>query len=67
MRHYEEDEDVAVFEAAVDELVDAVAGAAAGAEGVELAAAGVAVSFFSPVAVPPVSPPVLDGGLSLSE
>lgn len=55
-----------MFEAAVDELVDAVAGAA-GAEGVELAAAGVAVSFFSPVAVPPVSPPVLDGGLSLSE
>ena len=56
-----------MFEAAVDELVDAVAGAAAGAEGVGLAAAGVAVSFFSPVAVPPVSPPVLDGGLSLSE
>lgn len=58
-----------MFEDAVDELVDAGAGVAAGVEGVELATAGVAVavSFFSPLVVPPVSPPVLDGGLSLSE
>ena len=57
-----------MFEDAVDELVDAGAGAAAaGVEGVELATAGVTVSFFSPLVVPSVSPPVLDGGLSLSE
>lgn len=56
-----------MFEAAVAELGDAVAGAAAGVEEVELAAAGVEVSFFSPVPVPPASPAVLDGGLSLSE
>lgn len=48
-------------------MVEAVAGAVVGVEGVELVAAGVAVSFFSPVLVPPVSLPVLDGGFSLSE
>ena len=53
--------------AAVDELVDAVAGAAAGVDGVVLAAAGAAVSFFSPVPVSPVSLPELDGGFIFSE
>lgn len=56
-----------MFEVAVDELVDAVAGAAAGVDGGVLAEAGVAVSFFSPVPVPPVSTPELDGGFSFSE
>ncbi len=54
--------------AAVDELVvGAVAGAAAGVDGVVLAEGGAAVSFFSPVPVPPVSLPELDGGFSFSE
>lgn len=53
--------------AAVDEFVDAVAGAAAGVEGVVLAATGAADSFFSPVPVPPVSLPELDGGFIFSE
>lgn len=56
-----------MFGAAVDELVDAVAGAAAGVDGVVLAAVGAAVSFFSPVPVPPVSLPELDGGFIFSE
>jgi hypothetical protein len=58
-----------VLGVAVDELVDAVAGAAAGVgvEGVALAAAGAAASFFSPVPVLPVSLPELDGGFSFSE
>lgn len=56
-----------MFEAVVEELVDAVAGAAAGVDGVVLAAAGGEVSFFSPVPDPPVSLPVLDGGFIFSE
>jgi len=56
-----------VLGAAVDEPVDAVAGAAAGVDGVVLAVAGATVSFFSPVPVPPVSLPELDGGFIFSE
>jgi hypothetical protein len=56
-----------VLGAAVDELLDAVSGAAAGVDGVVLAATGAAVSFFSPVPVPPVSLPELDGGFIFSE
>ncbi len=56
-----------MLDAAVDELVEVVAGAAAGVEGVVLAAVGAVVSFFSPVPVPPVSLPELDGGFSFSE
>lgn len=56
-----------MFDAAADAPVDAVAGAAAGVEGVVLGAAEGEVSFFSPVPVPAGSLPVLDGGLSLSE
>mgnify|MGYP007037744361 CR=1 FL=1 len=56
-----------MFEVAVDELVDAVAGAAAGVDGGVLTAAGAGVSFFSLVPVPPVSLPELDGGFSFSE
>lgn len=58
---------VGVLDAAGDELVDVVAGAVAGVDGVVLAAAGAAASFFSPVPDPLVSPLVLDGGFSLSE
>jgi hypothetical protein len=47
--------------------VDAVAGAAAGVDGVVLVAAGAAVSFFSPVPVPAASLPELDGGFIFSE
>lgn len=47
--------------------MDVVAGAAAGVDGVVLAAAGAAASFFSPVPDPLVSLLVLDGGFSLSE
>ncbi|MDK2743624.1 MAG: hypothetical protein NDI90_11960 [Nitrospira sp. BO4] len=54
-------------EALVDEPVDAGAGAAAGAGDAAVEGVAAADSFFSPVLVPPVSPPALDGGLSLSE
>jgi len=51
----------------VDEPVDAGAGVAAGAGAAAVEEVAAADSFFSPVLVPPVSPPALDGGLSLSE
>ncbi len=57
----------------VDELVGVAAGVDAGAGDAALGTAGAVDSFFSPfspfspVLVPPVSPAVLDGGLSLSE
>jgi hypothetical protein len=55
-----------------DELPDAAADVPAGEEEAVLDGAAAAGSFLSPallspVLVPPVSPPVLDGGLSLSE
>ncbi len=53
--------------AAVDEVVEVVVGAAAGVEGVVLAAAGASASFFSLVPVPLVSLPELDGGFIFSE
>ena len=56
-----------MLDVAVDELVEVVAGAAAGVEGVVVATAGAAVSFFSPVPVPLVSLPELDGGFIFSE
>jgi hypothetical protein len=51
----------------VDELLDGAEDVAAGEEGAVPDGAAAAGSFFSPVLVPPVSPAVLDGGLSLSE
>ncbi len=51
----------------VDEPVDAGAGVAAGGEEVGGEVVAGVDSFFSPVLVPPVSPPALEGGFSLSE
>jgi hypothetical protein len=51
----------------VDVLLDAAAGVGAGEAAAVVDGTAAAGSFFSPVLVPPVSPPVLDGGLSLSE
>jgi len=56
-----------VLDVAVDELVEVVAGTAAGVEGVVVATAGAAVSFFSSVPVPLVSLSELDGGFIFSE
>ncbi len=62
------EEGVVVLGVDVDELLDAAVEAAVGEEEAVLDGAAAAGSFFSPVLVPPVSPPVLvDGGLSLSE
>ena len=51
-----------------DELVVEDVDAGAGVDAVELDAAGSAAAFLSAVLVPPLlSPPLPDGGLSLSE
>ena len=51
-----------------DELVVEVVAAGAGVDAVELDEADSAAGFLSPVLVPPpLSPPLPDGGLSLSE
>jgi hypothetical protein len=66
----EEEGVVVVLGVLVDELVGVAAGVDAGAGDAALGVVEAADSFFSPfstVLVPPVSPPALDGGLSLSE
>ena len=68
--YLEEEGVVAVLGVLVDELTGVAAGVDAGAGDAALGVAEAADSFFSPfspVLVPPVSPAVLDGGLSLSE
>jgi hypothetical protein len=66
-RSYCEEDGVVELGVVVAELVDAAAGTSEGEEEAVLDGAAAAGSLFSPVLVPPVSPPVLDGGLSLSE
>ena len=63
---YLAEEGVVALDEVEDEFVVDVADVAVGVEAVEVGAAA-AASFFSPVPDPPVSPPVLEGGLSLSE
>ena len=66
----EEEGVVVVLGVLVDELVGVAAGVDAGAGDAALGTAGAVDSFFSPfspVLIPPASPAVLDGGLSLSE
>ena len=60
-------EDVVALDEVEDEFVVDAAGVAAGVVAVGVVDAVAAASFFSPAPTPPVSPPVLEGGLSLSE